>query len=54
MSLSRRAEIYEALKAAIDAGQPCGSATVVRGPGAGAKLALVPAGAIGSIEVLLR
>ena len=49
MSFSRSDEIYEALKAAIDAGQPCGSATVVRGPGAGEKLALVPAGAIGSI-----
>ncbi len=49
MSLSRRQEIYEAMKAAIDTGQPCGSATIVRGSGAGEKLALVPAGAIGSV-----
>ena len=49
MSLSRRAEIYAALKAAIDAGKPCASATIVRGEGAGEKLALVPAGAIGSV-----
>lgn len=49
MSSDRRAEIYDAMKAAIDAGQPCGSATIVKGTGAGEKLALVPAGAIGSV-----
>ena len=49
MSLAQRAEIYEALKRAIDAGVACGSATIVRGEGAGRKLALLPDGVQGSI-----
>jgi len=37
------------LKAALDAGQACGSATIVQGAGAGRKLALLPDRMLGSL-----
>lgn len=49
MSIAQRAEIYDALKAALDAGHACGSATIVQGEGAGRKLALLPDRVIGSL-----
>jgi xanthine dehydrogenase accessory factor len=49
VSLAERAEIYEALKQAIDAGVACGSATIVRGTSAGRKLALLPDGVRGTL-----
>lgn len=49
MSLARRVELYEALKEALDAGLACGQATIVKGPGAGGKLVLLPDRVLGSV-----
>ncbi len=49
MSLAERTRLYEALKEALDAGLPCGQATVVAGNGIGNKLVLLPDRTIGSV-----
>jgi xanthine dehydrogenase accessory factor len=41
--------LYEALQGAIAAGQPAASVTIVRGPGLGRKLVVLPDGARGSL-----
>lgn len=49
MNLGERTRLYEALKSALDAGLPCGQATVVKGPGIGNKLVLLPDRTLGSV-----
>lgn len=48
MNLGERTRLYEALKAALDAGLPCGQATIVKGPGIGNKIVLLPDRTLGS------
>lgn len=59
MNLGERTRLYEALKSALDAGLPCAQATIVKGPGIGNKMVLLPDGALGSagpaaLDSLLR
>jgi len=49
MSVTERTRLYEILKEALDAGLPCGQATVVAGAGIGNKLVLLPDRTIGSV-----
>lgn len=51
MSVSDRVALYDALKQALDAGQPAAQATVVAGPGIGKKLLVLPDGELGSVGV---
>jgi xanthine dehydrogenase accessory factor len=48
MNLGERTRLYEALKTALDAGLPCGQATIVKGPGIGNKIVLLPDRTLGS------
>lgn len=49
MTAASRAAVFSALRAAIDAKQPCAGVTIVRGHGLGEKLALLPDGVVGSL-----
>jgi len=49
MSVVERTRVYEALKAALDAGQAAAQVTVVQGTGIGRKLVVLPDAVLGSV-----
>src|SRR4051812_32096891 len=49
MSIVERTRVYEALKAALDAGQAAAQVTVVQGTGIGRKLVVLPDAVLGSV-----